>query len=203
MLAETTAPGTLCSRRVRNGSASTRPRSARGRVASASPLGSAIQGGLVLAVGVFGLVREARVVRLVKRLCATPAKHPEDGKPGLFVGKVGDESPELFFSQLIAVGAIHTIRKQAKTGGGRGKTSGQQKDGQRRPMFRRRKVCRFCAEKIDDINYKDTKLLMPFVPERAKILPRRISGTCAMHQRKLRTAIMRARQIALIPYTAE
>jgi small subunit ribosomal protein S18 len=91
--------------------------------------------------------------------------------------------------------------------GGRGRTSGQGgqqgKDGQRRPMFRRRKVCKFCADKIDDINYKDVKLLMPFVPERAKILPRRISGTCAMHQRKLRTAIMRARQLALIPYTAE
>ena len=89
--------------------------------------------------------------------------------------------------------------------GGRNKAAGanQGKDGQRRPMFRRRKVCKFCADKIDDINYKDTKLLMPFVPERAKILPRRISGTCAMHQRKLRTAIMRARQLALIPYTAE
>ena len=55
-------------------------------------------------------------------------------------------------------------------------------------MFRRRKVCKFCSDKIDDINYKDVKLLMPFVPERAKILPRRISGTCALHQRKLRTA---------------
>jgi len=92
-------------------------------------------------------------------------------------------------------------------GGGRGRAGqGQQqgKDGQqRRPMFRRRKVCKFCADKIDDSNYKDTRLLMPFVPERAKILPRRISGTCAMHQRKLRTAIMRARQLALIPYTAE
>jgi len=90
-------------------------------------------------------------------------------------------------------------------GGGRGRSQqGQGKDGQqRRPMFRRRKVCKFCSDKIDDINYKDTKLLMPFVPERAKILPRRISGTCAMHQRKLRTAIMRARQLALIPYTAE
>ena len=90
--------------------------------------------------------------------------------------------------------------------GGRGKTgqgAQQGKDGQRRPMFRRRKVCKFCSEKIDDINYKDTKLLMQFVPERAKILPRRISGTCAMHQRKLRIAIMRARQLALIPYTAE
>jgi small subunit ribosomal protein S18 len=77
------------------------------------------------------------------------------------------------------------------------------KQGQRRPMFRRRKVCKFCADKIDDINYKDVKLLTPFVPERGKILPRRISGTCAMHQRKLQTAIKRARQIALIPYVTE
>ena len=78
------------------------------------------------------------------------------------------------------------------------------KDGEkRRPMFRRRKVCKFCVDKIEDINYKDVKLLTPFVPERAKILPRRISGTCAMHQRKLRTALMRARQLALIPYTSE
>jgi small subunit ribosomal protein S18 len=91
-------------------------------------------------------------------------------------------------------------------GGGRGKSSGTQqqgKDGQRRPMFRRRKVCKFCSDKIDDINYKDVRMLMPFVPERAKVLPRRISGTCALHQRKLRTAIMRARQLALIPYTTE
>jgi small subunit ribosomal protein S18 len=93
-------------------------------------------------------------------------------------------------------------------GGGRGKPAhgaagAAGKDGQRRPMFRRRKICKFCSEKIDDINYKDTRLLMPFVPERAKIMPRRISGTCAMHQRKLRTAIMRARQLALLPYTAE
>src|SRR5215510_13649234 len=91
-------------------------------------------------------------------------------------------------------------------GGGRGRqgANAQGKDGQqRRPMFRRRKLCKFCVDKIDDINYKDVKLLMPFVPERAKILPRRISGTCALHQRKLRTALMRARQLALIPYTSE
>ena len=95
---------------------------------------------------------------------------------------------------------------QGRSGGrGRGgdKKGGDKDKGQRRTLFRRRKVCKFCADKIDDINYKDTKLLLPFVPERAKILPRRISGTCAMHQRKLRTAIMRARQLALIPYTAE
>ena len=92
-------------------------------------------------------------------------------------------------------------------GGGRGRSVQGQQQGkdaqQRRPMFRRRKVCKFCADKIDDINYKDIKLLMPFVPERSKILPRRISGTCALHQRKLRVAIMRARQLALIPYTSD
>ena len=95
----------------------------------------------------------------------------------------------------------------AGRGKGRGNSGGQGGDraggGQRRSLFRRRKVCKFCADKIDDINYKDVKLLMPFVPERAKILPRRISGTCAKHQRKLRVAIMRARTLALIPYTAE
>ena len=89
---------------------------------------------------------------------------------------------------------------------GRGKSGGssqQGKDAQRRPMFRRRKVCKFCSDKIDDINYKDTKLLMPFVPERAKILPRRISGTCAKHQRMLMQAIKRARMLALIPFTSD
>ena len=96
---------------------------------------------------------------------------------------------------------------QGRSGGGRGrgadKKGGDKAQGQRRTLFRRRKVCKFCADKIDDINYKDVKLIGPFVPERAKVLPRRISGTCAPHQRKLRTAIMRARQLALIPYTTE
>ena len=91
--------------------------------------------------------------------------------------------------------------------GGRGKDgkAGDKAGGQRRGggFFRRRKVCKFCADKIDDINYKDVKLLGPFVPERGKILPRRISGTCAMHQRKLQTAIKRARQIALVPYVTD
>ena len=97
---------------------------------------------------------------------------------------------------------------QGRSGGGGGRGRGDKKDkdkaaGQRRPMFRRRKVCKFCADKIDDINYKDVKLLQGFVPERAKVLPRRISGTCAKHQRKLRVAIMRARVLALLPYAAE
>jgi small subunit ribosomal protein S18 len=79
----------------------------------------------------------------------------------------------------------------------------RQEGRQKRTLFRRRKVCKFCADKIDDINYKDVKLLGPFVPERGKILPRRISGTCATHQRKLQVAVKRARQLALIPYVTE
>jgi small subunit ribosomal protein S18 len=71
----------------------------------------------------------------------------------------------------------------------------------KRFYYRRRKVCKFCAEKIDTIDWKDVKTLSAFVPERAKILPRRISGTCAPHQRKLKVAIKRARNIALLPYT--
>jgi small subunit ribosomal protein S18 len=88
--------------------------------------------------------------------------------------------------------------------GGRGAAAGDKDKKERRGgFFRRRRVCRFCTDKIDYINYKDVKMLAPFVPERGKIQPRRISGTCAMHQRKLQTAIKRARQLALIPYTTE
>jgi small subunit ribosomal protein S18 len=97
-------------------------------------------------------------------------------------------------------------RKTTGPGGARGRgddKKGDAKQGQRRGLFRRRKVCKFCADKIDDINYKDVKLLTGFVPERGKVLPRRISGTCAKHQRSLRIAIVRARQLALLPYAAD
>jgi small subunit ribosomal protein S18 len=73
----------------------------------------------------------------------------------------------------------------------------------RKVFFRRRKVCKFCADKIPYIDYKDVKLLSGFVPERGKILPRRISGTCARHQRPLQQAIKRARHVALLPYTTD
>ncbi len=68
---------------------------------------------------------------------------------------------------------------------------------------RRKKVCAFCADKIDEIDYKDTVRLRKHISERAKILPRRISGTCAKHQRQLTTAIKRARQVALLPYISD
>ncbi|HEV7516257.1 MAG TPA: 30S ribosomal protein S18 [Thermoanaerobaculia bacterium] len=70
-------------------------------------------------------------------------------------------------------------------------------------FYRRRKVCKFCADKIDYVDFKDVKLLQQFIPERSKILPRRISGTCARHQRLLQTAIKRARHLALIPFTTD
>ncbi len=84
-------------------------------------------------------------------------------------------------------------------GGGRGGKEG----GGKRFFFRRRKVCKFCADKIDYVDYKDVRLLAPFMPERGKILPRRMFGTCAEHQRKLNLAIKRARNIALLPFMSE
>jgi small subunit ribosomal protein S18 len=67
-------------------------------------------------------------------------------------------------------------------------------------VYHRRKVCRFCADKTLTINYKDVKTLKYFTTERGKIIPRRISGACAKHQRSLTHAIKRARTIALLPY---
>jgi small subunit ribosomal protein S18 len=66
--------------------------------------------------------------------------------------------------------------------------------------FRRRKVCRFCAEPETGIDYKDTNLLKLYVSERGKIVPRRISGNCAKHQRSMSTAVKRARILALLPF---
>ncbi|MBR4394669.1 MAG: 30S ribosomal protein S18 [Oscillospiraceae bacterium] len=68
---------------------------------------------------------------------------------------------------------------------------------------RRRKVCQFCADKATYIDYKDTAKLRRFLSERGKILPRRTTGTCAMHQRELTEAIKRSRQIALLPYVID
>jgi small subunit ribosomal protein S18 len=73
--------------------------------------------------------------------------------------------------------------------------------GKKKP-YHRRKVCRFCAEHINSVDYKDVKALRPFITERGKIVPRRISGNCAKHQRLLTKTILRARFMALLPYTA-
>ncbi|HZS44358.1 MAG TPA: 30S ribosomal protein S18 [Blastocatellia bacterium] len=89
-----------------------------------------------------------------------------------------------------------------REGGDRGPGGGGERRG-RPPIRRGRKVCHFCSAKLYYIDFKDVKLLQQFVPERGKILPRRISGTCALHQRKLMEAIKRARNIALLPYATD
>jgi small subunit ribosomal protein S18 len=78
--------------------------------------------------------------------------------------------------------------------GGRGDGPGGRK------YFRRKKVCKFCVEKIEAINYKDIRLLAQFVAESGKIVPRRLTGVCTPHQRRLSTAIKQARNIALLPF---
>jgi small subunit ribosomal protein S18 len=74
------------------------------------------------------------------------------------------------------------------------------REGGARKYFRRKKVCKFCVEKIDAINYKDVRLLAQFVAESGKIVPRRLTGVCTPHQRRLTEAIKQARNIALLPF---
>src|ERR1700679_1386757 len=80
-------------------------------------------------------------------------------------------------------------------------TGGDKANAGKKQYFRRKKMCRFCVEKIDDINYKDTRMLNAFMSERGKITPRRISGVCAPHQRRLAESIKQARNIALMPFS--
>src|ERR1044072_6103707 len=87
--------------------------------------------------------------------------------------------------------------------GGREGGPGGQQGGKKKFFYRRKRVCKFCVEKLEYIDYKDVKMLQQFIPERGKILPRRISGTCALHQRKLQNAIKRARTVALIPFATD
>ena len=72
-----------------------------------------------------------------------------------------------------------------------------------RPRKGRRKVCQFCVDKVEHIDYKDIARLRRYMSERGKILPRRVTGTCARHQREITVAIKRARHLALLPYTAD
>lgn len=73
----------------------------------------------------------------------------------------------------------------------------------RRKSYRRQKVCKFCVDKVEQVDYKDVRRLRSFVTDRGRIIPRRISGTCAPHQRELTVAVKRARNIALLPFVAE
>jgi small subunit ribosomal protein S18 len=87
-------------------------------------------------------------------------------------------------------------------GGGRGPGGPPREGGGPggRKFFRRKKVCKFCTERIEDINYKDYRLLGQFVAESGKIVPRRLTGVCAPHQHRLSSAIKQARNIALLPF---
>ena len=85
--------------------------------------------------------------------------------------------------------------------GGRPGGPGGPREGGRK-FFRRKKVCKFCVEKIDTVNYKDVRLLGQFVAESGKIVPRRLTGVCTPHQRRLAGAIKQARNIALLPFAS-
>lgn len=96
-----------------------------------------------------------------------------------------------------------TQTRRNAPGGGPGGAAGSQQGGKKKFFYRRKRVCKFCVEKIEYIDFKDVKMLQQFIPERGKILPRRISGTCALHQRKLQSAIKRARIAALLPFATD
>jgi small subunit ribosomal protein S18 len=85
-------------------------------------------------------------------------------------------------------------RRPPRPGGPGGREGG-------RKFFRRKKVCKFCVEKIEAVNYKDVRLLAQFVAESGKIVPRRLTGVCTPHQRRLSAAIKQARNIALLPFS--
>jgi len=108
-------------------------------------------------------------------------------------------------SQAPYLGGDSTPRYESGRGE-RGERSGRpRRDGQGggRERFARRRVCAFCVEKMSLVDYKDVGRLRKYLSERGKIEPRRKTGTCAKHQRVLTTALKRARQIALLPYTAD
>jgi len=106
------------------------------------------------------------------------------------------ERPERTFTERPAGGPSSGPRGPRPAGGpGAGGPGG-------RKFFRRKKVCKFCTEKIDAIPYRDVRLLQGFVAERGKIVPRRLTGVCTTHQRQLSVAIKQARNIALLPFAA-
>jgi small subunit ribosomal protein S18 len=112
----------------------------------------------------------------------TQGKAPETGAPAAPQGGQGGHGPGS------GPGGPRPGGRPSGGPGGRGK------------FFRRKKVCKFCTEKIDAIPYRDVRLLQGFVAERGKIVPRRLTGVCTTHQRRLTRAIKQARNIALLPF---
>ncbi len=112
----------------------------------------------------------------------TQAKAPETSAPSGYQGGSGGST------------------SGPRPGGRPGGAPGGRPAGGRGKFFRRKKVCKFCTEKIDAIPYRDVRLLQGFVAERGKIVPRRLTGVCTTHQRRLTRAIKQARNIALLPF---
>jgi small subunit ribosomal protein S18 len=126
----------------------------------------------------------------------TPGKTPETGAaaPQATSGSESGSGP----SSSPSSGSNSGPRPGGRSGGPGGRPSGG--PGGRGKFFRRKKVCKFCTEKIDAIPYRDVRLLQGFVAERGKIVPRRLTGVCTKHQRRLTRAIKQARNIALLPF---
>ena len=113
-------------------------------------------------------------------------------------------APQAASSEALArpEGGSSSPRPDGPRGAGRpGGGPGGPREGGRK-FFRRKKVCKFCVEKIDNINYKDVRLLSQFVAESGKIVPRRLTGVCTPHQRRVADAIKQARNIALLPFAS-
>ncbi len=133
----------------------------------------------------------------------------EQGKNEATAPEAAAETPATPTTPTVSTPAAHAPRGGRPAPGGgyrrspgsdRGpRPGGSPRDGGRK-FFRRKKVCKFCVEKIDGINYKDFRMLSQFINERGKITPRRITGVCTPHQHRLSAAIKQARNIALLPF---
>jgi small subunit ribosomal protein S18 len=124
----------------------------------------------------------------------TNGKTPETGAPASSQAETGSGT-----GPASGPGSGSGPRSGGRPGGGPGGRPGGGPGG-RGKFFRRKKVCKFCTEKIDAIPYRDVRLLQGFVAERGKIVPRRLTGVCTTHQRRLTRAIKQARNIALLPF---
>ncbi len=129
-------------------------------------------------------------MRLKERRPKRAQQHPRHPKPGQVPVPVQVRVQVRF--------RFRPTLRRAALGGPGGRPSGG--PGGRGKFFRRKKVCKFCTEKIDAIPYRDVRLLQGFVAERGKIVPRRLTGVCTTHQRRLTRAIKQARNIALLPF---
>ena len=129
----------------------------------------------------------------------TPGKAPETGAATSQAGSGSDSGPGPNSGSGPGSGSGHRPGGRPSSGGPGGRPSSAGPGG-RGKFFRRKKVCKFCTEKIDAIPYRDVRLLQGFVAERGKIVPRRLTGVCTTHQRRLTRAIKQARNIALLPF---